>query len=180
MNAFDAPLSRMSRETPPQPSVDEAVLTYVELVRAAEALHASVSRGLAAEGLTASQFSTLKVLKHRGSLPQKEIASYLLKTGGNVTVVVDNLERAGLVRRDRDTKDRRLVLVTISESGAELFDRIYPAHLDRIKGVMRPLDATQLEELMALLKQLHASVVRPVCLPDEDSNAKPAARRRAG
>jgi MarR family transcriptional regulator, 2-MHQ and catechol-resistance regulon repressor len=142
---------------------DTAVTAYVKLVRTAEALHATVSRGLAEVGLTASQFSTLKVLKLRGAIPQKDIATYLLKTGGNVTVVVDNLERVGLVVRNRDLDDRRLVLVSLSPEGEALFDRIYPAHLQRIKRAMQPLEKDGLESLMSILGELHPTVIEPLC-----------------
>ena len=152
---------------------DLAISTYVKLVRSAEALHAEVSRGLAAEGLTASQFSTLKVLKLRGAIPQKDIASYLLKTGGNVTVVVDNLERAGLVTRKRDVTDRRLVLVRLSPSGEALFDRIYPSHLQRIRRVMGPLDQANLHQLTAILEELHPTVMEPLCSPAANDEIEP-------
>ncbi len=167
----------MKKVNNPPNLTHDPVATYVELVRVAEALHSSVSRGLAKEGLTASQFSTLKVLKYRGAIPQKDIATYLLKTGGNVTVVVDNLEKQGLVRRDRHLKDRRLVLVSLSKSGEALFDSVYPDHLERIKSVMRPLNEAQLEVLNGLLHELHTTVVQPVCLPAVEIES-PASRRR--
>ncbi len=142
---------------------DFAISAYVKLIRTGEALHAEVSRGLALEGLTASQFSTLKVLKLRGAIPQKDIATYLLKTGGNVTVVVDNLEREGLVTRTRGVDDRRLVLVALSPTGEQLFDRIYPAHLQRIRRAMAPLDQPGLDSLLSVLEELHPTIAEPLC-----------------
>src|SRR5271165_5761107 len=117
-------------------NTETRVLAYVRHVRSAEALHQSVSRGLLVDGLTASQFSTLKVLRLHGPLALREIAKYILKSGGNMTIVVDNLERDGLVTRDRDTEDRRMVYVSLTPKGVELFDRIYPEHLERIRSAM--------------------------------------------
>jgi MarR family 2-MHQ and catechol resistance regulon transcriptional repressor len=149
----------------PGPSVpnDQAVAAYVKLIRTAEALHAQVTRGLVPDGLSASQFSTLKVLRLRGPLPQRDIASYLLKTGANVTMVVDNLEHRGLVTRLRDTVDRRLVKVSLTPEGQELFDRVYPAHLDRIRSVMSDLSNEGYGELVALLDRLHTTIGEPLC-----------------
>ena len=144
-------------------SGDEAVSAYVKLIRTAEQLHAEVSRGLSAEGLTASQFSTLKVLRMKGPLPQKSIASYLLRTGGNITVVVDNLEREKLVVRERDTQDRRQVYVRLTEEGAALFDRLYPAHLERIRQAMQGIVAEELSDFTQQLNRLSESCAEPIC-----------------
>lgn len=141
-------------QTKPVQKNELAVSTYVCLVRTAEALHARVSQGLIVEGLTASQFSTLKVLRLRGPLAQKDIASHLLKTGGNVTLVVDNLVRRKLVRRGSDPKDRRIALVELTPLGETTFDRIYPPHLERIHEAMANLSDAQLDLLSDLLHAL--------------------------
>lgn len=154
---------------------DNAIATYVKLVRTTETLHAEVSRGLTPDGLTASQFSTLKVLKLRGAIPQKEIASYLLKTGGNVTVVVDNLERQGWVQRIRDKADRRLVMVSLTKSGEEIFDRLYPAHCRRIERAMEPLNVQELDQLRALLEKLFTTTGEALCTNETVSSEDRAA-----
>ncbi len=142
---------------------DARVTAYVNLIRTAEALHANVSRGLAREGLTASQFSTIKVLTLRGPLAQRDIAKHLLKTGGNVTVVVDNLERQGLVSRIRDTEDRRIVFVKLTDAGRAIFDRVYAPHLDRIRESMGEITERECHELCALLEKLRTGEASPVC-----------------
>ena len=136
------------------PNTEIPVQAYVRLIRAAETLHQSISRGLMVDGLTASQFSTLKVLKIHGALAQRDIAKYILKSGGNITIVVDNLAREGLVVRDRDTEDRRIVYVRLTPAGEELFDRVYPGHLDRIREMMGPLTDSECTQLLDLLEKL--------------------------
>jgi MarR family 2-MHQ and catechol resistance regulon transcriptional repressor len=147
------------------------VEAYVKLIRTAEALHAQVSRGLVGEGLTASQFSALKALRFHGPMPQKGVASYLLKTAGNVTFVLDNLEKQGLVTRHRQRDDRRLVSVSLTELGQETFDRLYPAHIERITKAMSPLDLQQMDQLTELLQELHTAINEPKCGPDEEEAA---------
>jgi MarR family 2-MHQ and catechol resistance regulon transcriptional repressor len=162
------------KSTKSQTYQDSAIAAYVKLVRTAETLHGEVSRGLTPNGLTASQFSTLKVLKLRGAIPQKEIATYLLKTGGNVTVVVDNLERMGLVQRARDKADRRLVFVSLSASGEELFDNLYPAHRLRIEKAMNSLSTEEFDQLTSLLNKLHTQTVEALCTPTEADDKRAA------
>jgi len=134
---------------------DVTIAAYVRLVRSAESLHSTVSRGLLSEGLTASQFSTMKALKLQGPLAQRDIATYLLKTGGNVTVVVDNLEKQGYVTRIRDTEDRRIVFVKLTDVGEALFDKVYPAHRKRIHEAMAPLSERECDQLIDLLSKLY-------------------------
>lgn len=147
-------------------SQDTAVQAYVQLVKAAEAVFTSVSRGLAEHGLTASQFSAMKVLRTHGALPQRDIAKSLLQTGGNITLVVDNLERDRLVTRKRDKIDRRIVLVELTQTGAELFDRIYPNHLERIQHAMSVLTPIECSQLLELAQTLNPGST-PVCVPEE-------------
>jgi len=167
----------MANSKDQQQILDLPIATYVKLIRTAEALHAEVSRGLTSEGLTASQFSTLKVLKLRGPLAQRDIATYLLKTGGNVTVVVDNLEVRNLVTRIRDTEDRRIVFVKITPEGEKLFDRVYAPHLKRIRDVMAELQGPKLDNLLELLEALHPSTPEPLCYNQPDG--APQSKRRS-
>jgi MarR family transcriptional regulator, 2-MHQ and catechol-resistance regulon repressor len=168
----------MSTTSNGQATANPTIAAYVKLIRTSEALHLLVGKGLAAEGLTPSQFSTMKVLRMRGPLAQRDIAKYLLKTGGNVTVVVDNLEKQGLVLRIRDTEDRRIVFVKLTEEGADLFDRIYAPHLDRIEEAMSGLSRQDCAALCELLEKLAPAAEAPFCQPLE--GREDAALSRAG
>jgi MarR family 2-MHQ and catechol resistance regulon transcriptional repressor len=119
------------------------------------------------DGLTASQFSTLKALKIHGALAQRDIAKHILKSCGNITIVVDNLAREGLVVRDRDTVDRRIVYVKLTPAGDALFDRVYPDHLKRIREMMGPLTASECEQLISLLEKISPHDMETSCLPAE-------------
>lgn len=94
-----------------------ALNAFVTLMRCSKFLLARLSGGLRESGLTPSPFGTLEVLYHRGPLSQCEIARKILRTSGNMTMVVDNLEKRGLVRRERNAEDRRLSTVHLTERG---------------------------------------------------------------
>ncbi|RZM31655.1 MAG: MarR family transcriptional regulator [Sphingomonas sp.] len=151
-------------------SDEPSVQAYVRLVRSAEALHAGVSRGLTVEGLTASQFSAIKVLYIHGKLAQREIAQYILKSGGNITVLVDHLERERLVTRERDTTDRRVVYVSLTSAGRDLFETVYPGHLDRIREAMGGLSDEECRQLTTLLQKVSPEHVEIACGQKADGN----------
>src|SRR6478672_962992 len=92
-----------------------ALDAYTKLMRASESLIDRLSPEMQAAGLTWSQFGVLEALLHVGPLCQKDLGEKLLKSTGNITMVVDNLERRGLVRRVRGTQDRRYVTVHLTE-----------------------------------------------------------------
>jgi MarR family 2-MHQ and catechol resistance regulon transcriptional repressor len=107
-----------------------------------------------AHGLTPSQFGALESLHHLGPMSQKELGRKLLKSSGNITMVVDNLEKRHLVRRERCREDRRVVTVSLTEEGRRLIAGILPGHVQEIARRMAALSPAELEELRRLCRVL--------------------------
>ena len=104
--------------------------------------------------LNESQFGTLESLYHLGPMSQSEICTKLLKSGGNTTLVVDNLEKHGLVARHRDAHDRRVVMVELTPEGHELIASIFPAHAAAVAEEMAVLTPEEQRQLGELCKKL--------------------------
>jgi MarR family transcriptional regulator, 2-MHQ and catechol-resistance regulon repressor len=131
-----------------------ALNAYITLTRAANTLGADLANQLESEGLTTSQFGTLETLHHLGPLCQHTIAEKLLKSGGNITLVIDNLEKHGWVRRERGKDDRRMVRVHLTPAGRRRIAKILPPHVEAIVKTMGRLTATEQEELRRLCRKL--------------------------
>jgi len=131
-----------------------ALDAYVKLSRAMATVDARIHRPLAEDGLTASRFGALEALWHLGPLNQRDLGRKILKSSGNVTVVVDHLERDGLVARERDPGDRRNVVVTLTDAGRACIERSYPAHVRRIVDAFAALDPADVTRLAELAKRL--------------------------
>jgi MarR family 2-MHQ and catechol resistance regulon transcriptional repressor len=101
-----------------------------------------------------SQFGTLEALLHLGPLCQCDLSKKLLKSSGNVTMVVDNLEKRGLVERQREGEDRRFVTVHLTEEGRRLISEIFPDHVTAIVDEMSILTGPEQEELGRLCRKL--------------------------
>ncbi len=136
------------------PRKDRALDAYVKLLRAAESVTARVSRRLDAAGLTLSQFGVLEALYHLGPLCLSDLARKILKTSGNLTLVVDNLEKRGLVSRCHDASDRRFVRVSISPQGKRLISGLFPAHAREIARALSALSPAEQATLAALCRKL--------------------------
>lgn len=136
------------------PKERRALDAYIKLSRASESLMARLSAKLAAHDLTMSQFGVLEVLYHLGPLCQRDLGKKLLKSGGNITLVIDNLERRGLVERIRDRRDRRYVSVHLTEAGRALIEKVLPAHVAAIVEELSVLSPREQEALGALCKRV--------------------------
>jgi MarR family transcriptional regulator, 2-MHQ and catechol-resistance regulon repressor len=131
-----------------------ALNAYIKLIRGAESVTSRLAPGLEAAGLTTSQFGALEALFHRGPMCQRELGRKLLKSGGNVTLVVDNLEKRGLVRRERERRDRRFVTVHLTEEGQQLIAEYFPRHAAAIVEQMAVLTPSEQHELGRLCRKL--------------------------
>ena len=144
-----------------QGSVEEilALDAFIKLNRSVNALQARLLPILQRDfGLTESQIAVLEAVKHLGPLHQGELCRKILRSGSNVTTVVDNLERGGLVRRERDTADRRIQIVHLTDKGRDLVNRALPAHVERITEAMGTLEAQEQRELARLCRKLGRSI----------------------
>lgn len=138
----------------PRPKRTPSLDAYVKLMRAAGSVTAQLEGGLRESGLTTSQFGVLEALYHLGPLTQGDLARKLLKSSGNLTLVVDNLERRGLAKRRKDAKDRRCVEVHLTTSGKRLISEVYPRHARAIRHAMGALAPYELRHLAELCRRL--------------------------
>jgi MarR family 2-MHQ and catechol resistance regulon transcriptional repressor len=143
----------VTRHTGP-PAEVRALDAYIKLTRAAESVTARLSGLWAAAGLTEGQFGALEALYHLGPLVQRDLAAKLLRSGGNVTLVIDNLEKRGLVRRERDADDRRRITVHLTAAGRRLIRRLFPRHAAAVAAELGVLTAAEQEDLGRLCRKL--------------------------
>lgn len=127
---------------------------FIKLTRAAESINSRLSRKLAEENLTVSQLGILEALLHIGPQNQRELGSKILKSGGNITLVIDNLEKRGLVRRETDPHDRRAMIVSLTDEGNDFISDFFPRHLKNIIEEFEPLETEELIELGRLCKKV--------------------------
>jgi MarR family transcriptional regulator, 2-MHQ and catechol-resistance regulon repressor len=131
-----------------------ALNTFIKFTRAYESLTARLAQRGTIGDLTISQFGVLETLLHLGPMCQGEISGKLLKSCGNITMVLDNLEKHGLVRRERQAEDRRLVTVSLTEAGRNLISEIFPRQAAAILEEMSILSPEEQDILGELCRKL--------------------------
>jgi MarR family 2-MHQ and catechol resistance regulon transcriptional repressor len=137
-----------------------ALDAYIKLSRASGTLDARLTMNLASRGVTPGQLGVMEALMHLGPLTQGELGRKLLRSGGNVTTVIDNLERRGLVGRQRNRDDRRVVTVTLTSAGRQLIEEIFPHHARAVAQAMATLTIAEQEDLGRLCRKLGRGVAR--------------------
>jgi len=130
-----------------------ALNAFIKLQRSAESVSVRIHAVLP-EALTITQFGVLEAIFHLGPLCQSELAEKLLKSGGNLTLVVDNLEKAGHVLRERDTSDRRFVVVKLTPKGQSFIEALFPKVVANVTREMGALSSTELADLGRLCKKI--------------------------
>lgn len=123
-------------------------------MRATNSLNNRLNRQLSDAGLTVSQFGVLEALLHLGPLNQKALGEKLLKSGGNITLVIDNLEKNGWVERHQDPEDRRSMLIHLTNEGEAFISSYFPKHLHHIVSEFEILSDTELKQLGKICKKL--------------------------
>ena len=131
-----------------------ALDTFIKLTRCTNSLLARLAERSSIGELTYSQFAVLEALYHLGPMTAGDVSQKILKSGSNLTLVVDNLERDGLVRRERDSKDRRVVHVHLTEAGKGKVEAVLPGHVATLVDEFKVLSAREQELLGELCKKL--------------------------
>lgn len=127
---------------------------FIKLTRASESVNGRLSRHLSDANLTVTQFGALEALLHLGPLNQRELGLKLLKSGGNITLVIDNLLKNGLVRKETDPNDRRAVIISLTDKGRDFIEELFPQHLERIKEEFSVLTSEEKDQLALICKKL--------------------------
>lgn len=136
-----------------------ALSMWVKLARAADTFAMVTAKDIDRYGLTIPQFGIIETLGHLGPMKIGEMCSKKLTTGGNMTVVIDNLEKHGFVERVKDLRDRRAYIVRLTSKGKEKFGEMFPAHAKFVDElVWSALNEKEILDLSELLKKLGYSV----------------------
>jgi DNA-binding MarR family transcriptional regulator len=135
------------------PGLDTSPADVVaRILRIAALVGHAHERALEEEGLTRGEFELLAALRRAGrALRPREISTVTQSPGASITKRLDRLEHAGLVERTVPERDRRGVLVALTEAGATLVDRLFPEQVAREGAAVAGLDDAEREHLGALL-----------------------------
>jgi DNA-binding MarR family transcriptional regulator len=131
---------------------EEAILS---LLRTGDQVQIQFTRLFREHGLTSSQYNVLRILRGEGKpMPILEIACRTVTVVPGITGLIDRLERAGLVRRDRCREDQRVIFVAISQEAVSLLARLDEPVTNLHRRLTGRLGPVQLNTLIRLLEKV--------------------------
>ena len=136
-----------------RPFDNPAEEAYLNLLRTTTVLAVEFERLFKQAGLSEPQYNVLRILRGAGGdgLPCLEVGARMITRVPDVTRLVDRLEAAGLVERQRTSEDRRVVMVKITKKGLDAIGVLDQPLLDVHKRQMGHMTRRELEDLSRLL-----------------------------
>ncbi|MCA1296743.1 MarR family winged helix-turn-helix transcriptional regulator [Stappia indica] len=152
MDQVDRILDQWRAERPDLDVADMGTIGRVKRLQVQ--LGKGMDRVFAAHGLNAASFDVLATLRRAGppyALSPSDLVDWTMVTSGTMTNRIDRLEKAGLVRRDRNPEDGRGFVVALTEAGFALIDAAVSDHVANQHRMMAPLTAEERRALDRLL-----------------------------
>jgi MarR family 2-MHQ and catechol resistance regulon transcriptional repressor len=132
---------------------------WLLLRRVGDALNLCLDQVYSKYGVTTEQSGVLAAIKSRGPLRVTDMASIVERSPNSVSMIVDRMVKAGLVRRTRDRKDRRVVFVDMTDKGREAVDPVVPAGWKFIHKIVSPLSHEEQRSLATMLETIRCELV---------------------
>ncbi|MED1795578.1 MarR family transcriptional regulator [Brevibacillus centrosporus] len=133
---------------------DDSLDLMVVLSRSYNWVTAHTNRDIRRHGLNPTEFGVLEVLFHKGPQPLQQIGEKILISSGNITYVVDKLEKKQLLIRKPCLEDRRVIYAELTEKGNQLLADIFPSHKTAIERAVSGLTPEEQKQAIQLLKKL--------------------------
>ena len=131
----------------------------LNLFRTNDQLQIHFARLFREHGLTPSQYNVLRILPGEGKpLPILEIASRTVTVVPGITGLIDRLEQAGFVSRERCARDRRVIYVALTDKGSQVLASLDEPVLALHRRSMGHLSQAELKELSRLLEKVRVSL----------------------
>lgn len=113
-------------------------------------------------GLTDVQFNLLTLLYFQsgpeGGLSQAQLSDMMLVNRANITSLVDRMEKAGLVKRNAHSNDRRFNIVKLTTKGKALFEKVESLYIEQVREAMSALNQAQMKTLMGMLEKVRGAL----------------------
>jgi len=121
-------------------------------------LYRKFAERLTPYGLTPFHWVVLCCLWSEDGLPTSSIGERLQQVGGTLTGVLDRMEERGLVRRERDSKDRRICRIWLTDAGREMERVLPPIVVELREETFAGFSDTEREQLSQMLNRAIANI----------------------
>ncbi|KAF0249938.1 MAG: MarR family transcriptional regulator [bacterium] len=149
--------TELKQNKPFQTLEEEALLN---IIRTAEVFSWQTSNLFKEMDLTATQYNVLRILRGAGNdgLLCREISERMLTKDPDITRLLDRLELRGFILRNRDSRDRRIITVKITNEGLETLNSLDKPVKEHNQKLLGHLSEEQLQQLISLLELARTNI----------------------
>lgn len=126
----------------------------VGLNKSVEKVQRKLNEDIRKKGVTTPQFNVLKILYRLGNMRVCEIIQKTFSTGGNMTVIIDNLHKFGYIEKTCCPDDKRSTLINITKSGREKVEEIFPEYLKTLEEILKSFTEDEKKTFEILINKL--------------------------
>lgn len=136
-------------------SREEQILRLLRIIlRSSNSVTQLLKKDMESFGLNATEFMILELLYHKGPQLAQAISRDILMASSSITYAIDNLEKKGFAKREVCSEDRRKIYNSLTESGKDLMDEIFPLHVAEIQTLFGDVSADDIDQLSKELKAI--------------------------
>lgn len=133
---------------------NENLKLFVVLNKCTLSVGKKSEKNIRTTGLTVPQFSVLEMLYHKGDLKVGDIIEKSISSVGNISLIIDNLQKLEFVEKRKCKSDGRITYVSLTEKGRQLIASMWPGHEADLDNIMSVLNSEEKDTLINLLKKL--------------------------
>jgi len=138
--------------------------TIRELINVARVFEIISGTHIRSLGLTPGQFDVIATLGNQPPMTCTELANKTLMVKGNLTVIIDGLLKKEIINREVNPEDKRSSLISLTKKGGDLFNSIFPEHMQFIAPICSQFENEETEQLRLQLVELKQKLIE--YLPD--------------
>lgn len=128
--------------------------TLIVLFKAYSSVEKNVKRSLVNSGLSLNEFTTMEALYNKNTLSTQEIIDTILIPNSSMTYVLENLLKKGFIKREKNKRDKRISVISLTEDGRLIFEKVYANHFKHMKKIFNHFSEKEEKQLQNLLKKV--------------------------
>ncbi len=138
--------------------VDRSVQIWRNFVNIWKIWYKETGKNLSKMDITTTEFTVMRHLIQGGPQSMNTLANLINVTPGWITGIIDKMEGNGLVLRNRQEGDRRIINIMITDHGREIFAKAKDLHYEFVRRSLKELDEKEMDDLLNLLKKMKTSI----------------------
>jgi DNA-binding MarR family transcriptional regulator len=140
-------------------NIKDLVDRYIAVSQSVEKKAGSLVKGQIGSDLTNDQHFTLRYMNQVGTCTSSELAEVFDVQKSAITAIIQRLWEKGLIERTRDEKDRRVVYLTLTEKGKDLYSQCEERINHLVEGLITQFEQSEIKQFIQTFEKLNQILI---------------------